>query len=232
MAICASHPTSISSKSPSFIPSFQSSTTILFFSLSSFSNNFRQQTRFPHMHIHTTTMSHRYQTRSAINQPRKGSDILVEALEREGVTHVFAYPGGSTIDIHQSLTHSSIIRTILPRHEQGGVFAAEGYARASGFPGVYIATSGPGATNLVTGIADAMHDSVPLVAITGQVPRKLMGTDAFQEAPIVELTCLITKHNYQVRNAKYIPRIVHKAFFLAKLGSTFCSKHSTLLMTW
>ncbi|KAE8037423.1 hypothetical protein FH972_010011 [Carpinus fangiana] len=107
-------------------------------------------------------------SRFAPDQPRKGSDVLVEALERQGVTSVFAYPGGASMEIHQALTRSSVIRNVLPRHEQGGVFAAEGYARASGLPGVCIATSGPGATNLVSGLADAMFDSIPQVAITGQ----------------------------------------------------------------
>lgn len=122
------------------------------------------------------------------------------------------------MDIHQSLTHSSIIRTIPPRHEQGGVFVAEGYARASGFLGVCMATSGPGATILVIGIADAMYDSVLMIAITGQVPRRLIGTVAFQKAPIVELTRPITKHNYQVWKAKDIPEIVREDFYLAKCG--------------
>lgn len=144
--------------------------------------------------------------------------MLVEALEREGVTDVFAYPGGASMEIHQALTRSKIIRNVLPRHEQGGVFAAEGYARASGKPGVCIATSGPGATNLVSGLADALLDSVPLVAITGQVPRRMIGTDAFQETPIVEVTRSITKHNYLVMNVEDIPRIVREAFFLAKSG--------------
>lgn len=144
--------------------------------------------------------------------------MLVEALEREGVTDVFAYPGGASMEIHQALTRSKIIRNVLPRHEQGGIFAAEGYARASGKPGVCIATSGPGATNLVSGLADALLDSVPLVAITGQVPRRMIGTDAFQETPIVEVTRSITKHNYLVMNVEDIPRIVREAFFLAKSG--------------
>jgi acetolactate synthase-1/2/3 large subunit len=157
-------------------------------------------------------------SRFAPDQPRKGSDVLVEALERQGVTSVFAYPGGASMEIHQALTRSSIIRNVLPRHEQGGVFAAEGYARASGFPGVCIATSGPGATNLVSGLADAMFDSIPQVAITGQVPRCMIGTDAFQETPIVELTRSITKHNYLVLNVEDIPRIVNEAFYLAQSG--------------
>nr|BAN92365.1 acetolactate synthase [Bacopa rotundifolia] len=157
-------------------------------------------------------------SRFAPDEPRKGCDVLVEALEREGVTDVFAYPGGASMEIHQALTRSKIIRNVLPRHEQGGVFAAEGYARASGVPGVCIATSGPGATNLVSGLADALLDSVPLVAITGQVPRRMIGTDAFQETPIVEVTRSITKHNYLVLDVEDIPRIVKEAFFIARSG--------------
>ncbi|MED6130669.1 hypothetical protein PIB30_002782 [Stylosanthes scabra] len=157
-------------------------------------------------------------SRFAPNEPRKGADILVEALERQGVTDVFAYPGGASMEIHQALTRSSAIRNVLPRHEQGGVFAAEGYARSSGLPGVCIATSGPGATNLVSGLADALLDSVPLVAITGQVPRRMIGTDAFQETPIVEVTRSITKHAYLVLDVDDIPRIVNEAFFLATSG--------------
>ncbi|XP_010550735.1 PREDICTED: acetolactate synthase 3, chloroplastic [Tarenaya hassleriana] len=152
------------------------------------------------------------------DEPRKGADILVEALERQGVETVFAYPGGASMEIHQALTRSATIRNVLPRHEQGGVFAAEGYARSSGRPGVCIATSGPGATNLVSGLADASLDSVPLVAITGQVPRRMIGTDAFQETPIVEVTRSITKHNYLVMDVDDIPRIIEEAFFLATTG--------------
>ncbi|KAM1034067.1 hypothetical protein ACFX19_038120 [Malus domestica] len=157
-------------------------------------------------------------SRFAPDEPRKGADVLVEALERQGVTDVFAYPGGASMEIHQALTRSSSIRNVLPRHEQGGVFAAEGYARASGRPGVCIATSGPGATNLVSGLADALMDSIPVVAITGQVPRRMIGTDAFQETPIVEVTRSITKHNYLVLDVEDIPRVVREAFFLATSG--------------
>ncbi|KAK6928547.1 Thiamine pyrophosphate enzyme, N-terminal TPP-binding domain [Dillenia turbinata] len=156
--------------------------------------------------------------RFAPDEPRKGCDVLVEALEREGVRHVFAYPGGASMEIHQALTRSHVIRNILPRHEQGGIFAAEGYARASGNPGVCIATSGPGATNLVSGLADAMLDSIPVVAITGQVPRRMIGTDAFQETPIVEVTRSITKHNYLVLNVEDIPCVIKEAFFIAQTG--------------
>ncbi|XP_027359807.1 acetolactate synthase 2, chloroplastic-like [Abrus precatorius] len=149
---------------------------------------------------------------------KKGADILVEALERHGVTDVFAYPGGCSIDIHQALKRSNIIRTILPRHEQGGVFAAEGYARSTALPGVCVTTSGPGATNLVTGLANAKMDSVPLIAITGQVQRRMIGTDSFQETPIVEMSKSITKHNYLVLDANDIPKVVSEAFFVATSG--------------
>ena len=122
------------------------------------------------------------------------------------------------MEIHQALTRSDTIRNILCRHEQGEIFAAEGYAKVTGRVGVCIATSGPGATNLVTGLADALLDSVPLVAITGQVPRKLIGTDGFQETPIVEVTRQITKHNYLVMDVNDIPRIIKEAFYLARTG--------------
>ncbi|GFR51146.1 hypothetical protein Agub_g13501 [Astrephomene gubernaculifera] len=152
------------------------------------------------------------------DEPRKGCDILVQCLEREGVTKVFAYPGGASMEIHQALTRSDRISNILCRHEQGEIFAAEGYAKAAGCVGVCIATSGPGATNLVTGLADAMMDSIPLVAITGQVPRRMIGTDAFQETPIVEITRPITKHNFLVMDIKDLPRVVKEAFYLARSG--------------
>ena len=160
-----------------------------------------------------------FQSRFGDDEPRKGADILVEALEREGVDCVFAYPGGASMEIHQSLTKSKTgVRNVLCRHEQGEVFAAEGYAKCTGKVGVCIATSGPGATNLVTGLADALLDSVPMVAITGQVPRRMIGTDAFQETPTVEITRQITKHNYLVMDVNDIPRIVREAFFLASSG--------------
>jgi acetolactate synthase-1/2/3 large subunit len=143
---------------------------------------------------------------------------LVQSLEREGVRTVFAYPGGCSMEIHQALTRSPTIRNILCRHEQGEIFAAEAYGKVTGEVGVCIATSGPGATNLVTGLADALLDSVPLVAITGQVPRKLIGTDAFQETPIVEVTRQITKHNYLVMDLDDLPRIIKEAFYLARTG--------------
>ncbi len=153
------------------------------------------------------------------SKPITGADVLVESLARHGVEVVFAYPGGASMPLHQALTrYRDRIRTILPRHEQGGIFAAEGYARASGKAGVVMATSGPGALNLVTGLADAKMDSVPLVAITGQVPRHVIGTDAFQETPMVEVSRAITKHHYLVQDAKDIARVVKEAFHLATTG--------------
>ncbi|WCJ17824.1 Acetolactate synthase chloroplastic [Euphorbia peplus] len=151
-------------------------------------------------------------------EPQKGADILVEALERESTDTVFAYPGGATVEIHQALTRSSIIRNILPRHEQGGIFASEGYARASGKPGVCIVTSGPGVTYIISGLADALFDSVPIVVITGQVAQSKIGTDVFQETATMEITRPITKHNYIVLNVEDIPRIIKEAFFIASSG--------------
>lgn len=151
-------------------------------------------------------------------QVMNGAEILVSCLEREGVDVVFAYPGGASMPIHQALTKSKKIRTILPRHEQGGVFAAEGYARVTGKAGVCMATSGPGATNLVTGIADAFMDSVPLVAITGQVPQEMIGRGAFQETDMFGMTLPIVKHSYLVWDIKEIPRIVKEAFYIAESG--------------
>jgi acetolactate synthase I/II/III large subunit len=147
-----------------------------------------------------------------------GSEILVACLEREGVDTIFAYPGGASMEIHQALTKSRKIRTVLPRHEQGGVFAAEGYARALGKAGVCMATSGPGATNLVTGIADAMMDSVPLVSITGQVSQAMIGKNAFQETDFFGLTLPAVKHSYLVTNVNDIPRIIQEAFYIAQSG--------------
>jgi acetolactate synthase-1/2/3 large subunit len=147
-----------------------------------------------------------------------GAEILVECLEREGVEVIFAYPGGCSMPIHQALTKTKKIRTILPRHEQGGVFAAEGYARVTGKVGVCMATSGPGATNLVTGIADAFMDSVPLVAITGQVPQEMIGRGAFQETDVFGMTLPMVKHSYLVWDVNELPRIVKEAFHIASTG--------------
>lgn len=147
-----------------------------------------------------------------------GAEILVKALELEGVKVIFAYPGGASMPIHQALTQSKQIRTILPRHEQGGSFAAGGYARATGKPGICMATSGPGATNLVTGIADAFMDSVPLIAITGQVPQEMIGRGAFQETDMFGMSLPIVKHSYLVWDIADIPRVVKEAFYVATSG--------------
>ena len=153
-----------------------------------------------------------------IGPEMKGADIVVEALVREGVDTIFAYPGGASMELHQALTRTNKIRTILPRHEQGGVFAAEAYARATGRPGVCMATSGPGATNLVTGIADAYMDSIPLIAITGQVFQKFIGKAAFQETDFYGMTLPIVKHSYLVLNVADLPQIIKEAFVVATSG--------------
>ncbi len=148
-----------------------------------------------------------------------GADILVQSLVNEGVEVLFAYPGGASMPLHQALTRfRDKLRTILPRHEQGGGFAAQGVARSTGQVGVCMATSGPGATNLVTAIADAKLDSIPMVAITAQVPVAVIGSDAFQETPIVEVCRGITKHHYLVTDVNDIARIVKEAFLIASTG--------------
>jgi len=150
-------------------------------------------------------------------QAKDGADVLVQALHDQGVEIIFGYPGGAVLPIYDAM-YKNPIRHILTRHEQGAIHAAEGYARVSGKTGVVIATSGPGATNLVTGIADAMIDSIPLVVFTGQVATSVIGTDAFQEADIMGITTPITKHNYQVQDVNDIPRIVKEAFHIASTG--------------
>jgi len=146
-----------------------------------------------------------------------GAGILWECLEREGVKHVFGYPGGAILPAYDALKHSKI-HHVLVRHEQGATHMADGYARASGQVGVAVATSGPGATNMVTGIATAMLDSSPIVCITGQVGSKLIGSDAFQETDITGVTLPITKHNYLVTHASEVARTVREAFYVAKSG--------------
>lgn len=153
-----------------------------------------------------------------LSQSMLGSELLVACLEREGVDTIFAYPGGASMEFHQALTRSKKIRTILPRHEQGGVFAAEGYARATGRAGVCMATSGPGATNLVTGLADAYMDSIPVVAITGQVPQSMIGKGGFQETDFFGMTLPIVKHSYLVTDVNDIPRVIKEAFHVAVTG--------------
>ncbi|GFP40140.1 thiamine pyrophosphate-binding protein, partial [Candidatus Hakubella thermalkaliphila] len=147
-----------------------------------------------------------------------GAEALIRALEIEGVEFIFGYPGGATLPIYDVLFDSKQIRHILVRHEQCAAHAADGYARSTGKVGVCMATSGPGATNLVTGIANAYMDSVPIVAITGQVATSLIGTDAFQEADITGITSPITKHNYLVKKAEDLPRVVKEAFHITSTG--------------
>ena len=148
-----------------------------------------------------------------------GADILVEALLRQGVDTVFAYPGGASMEMHQSLVRRQReIRTILPRFEQGGGFMAAGYSRATGKPGVCMATSGPGATNLLTVIADCFMDSIPLIAITGQVPQHLIGKSAFQETDVFGMTLSAVKHSYLILDAADIPTVVKEAFYIASTG--------------
>ena len=148
----------------------------------------------------------------------KGSDILIKSLKEEGVKHIFGYPGGNVIFLTDRLNKDKDIKFILTRHEQGAAHAADGYARATGKVGVCMATSGPGATNLVTGIATAYMDSIPMVAITGQVKSFLIGNDAFQEADMCGITRPITKHNYLVKDVKDLARVVKEAFHIARTG--------------
>lgn len=148
---------------------------------------------------------------------RSGSELLVEALLKEGTEQIFGYPGGAVLPLYDTF-YDGKIRHILARHEQGAVHAAEGYARVSGKPGVVVVTSGPGATNVITGIADAYSDSLPLVVFTGQVATPGIGKDAFQEADILSMTTPITKHNFQVKHPDEIPEVVHQAFHIANTG--------------
>ncbi len=148
---------------------------------------------------------------------QNGAQILISALEAQGVDTIFGYPGGAVLEIYDALKNSKI-HHVLVRNEQGGAHAASGYARATGKVGVCLATSGPGATNLVTGIATAYMDSVPIVAFTGQVSRSMIGTDAFQEIDITGITSPITKHNYLVQRVEDLPRIIAEAFYIASTG--------------
>jgi acetolactate synthase-1/2/3 large subunit len=151
--------------------------------------------------------------------PKTGADLLIDLLINEGVETLFGYPGGAVLPIYDAIYRArGSIKHVLFRHEQGSIHAAEGYSRITGKPGVVIATSGPGATNLVTGITDAMMDSLPLVIFTGQVARGVIGTDAFQEADVMAITTPITKHNYQVQDISDLPRIVKEAFHIASTG--------------
>ncbi|RSL32596.1 acetolactate synthase large subunit [Salibacterium salarium] len=151
------------------------------------------------------------------NQEMTGASMLIQALGREKVDVIFGYPGGANLSTYDEIYRTGI-HHVLARHEQGAVHAAEGYARVSGKPGVCVVTSGPGATNVVTGIADAMIDSLPLVVITGQVATSAIGTDAFQEADVIGVTMPITKHNFQARDVEDLPRMIKEAFHIATTG--------------
>ena len=148
----------------------------------------------------------------------KGADVLVKCLENEGVDTLFAYPGGQSIDLHEAFSKSKKIRVILPRHEQGCGFMAQGYARSTGKVGVCMATSGPGAMNLLTTISDAFMDSIPMIAITGQVFQTMIGKSAFQETDVFGMTLPVVKHSYLVLDAEKIPQIIKEAFIIAKSG--------------
>ncbi|MBV1707315.1 MAG: acetolactate synthase 3 large subunit [Hyphomicrobiales bacterium] len=147
-----------------------------------------------------------------------GAQMVVEALKDQGVDTLFGYPGGAVLPIYDALFQQNFVKHVLVRHEQGAAHAAEGYARSSGKVGVLLVTSGPGATNAITGLTDALMDSIPLVCITGQVPTHLIGSDAFQECDTVGITRHCTKHNYLVRRIEDLPRILHEAFFIASHG--------------
>src|SRR6056297_2662484 len=148
----------------------------------------------------------------------KAAESLMKILEEHGVEVIFGYPGGAVLPIYDAILNNDKIHDVLVRNEQAAPHAASGYARVADRPGVCLATSGPGATNLVTGLATAYMDSVPVVAITGQVGTPMIGTDAFQEVDITGITMPITKHNYLVKDAKDLPRIVHEAFHVASTG--------------
>ena len=147
-----------------------------------------------------------------------GAQIVLQALRDNGVQHIFGYPGGAVLPIYDELFQQEDIEHILVRHEQGATHAAEGYARSSGKCGVVLVTSGPGATNAVTGLTDALMDSIPMVCITGQVPTHLIGADAFQEADTVGITRACTKHNYLVKDVNDLARVMHEAFYVATTG--------------
>jgi len=157
------------------------------------------------------------QVEEPVYEMKSGAEMIIECLKREDVDVIFGYPGGAVIPIYDAI-YDSGLKHVLSRHEQGAIHAADGYARSTGNVGVVIGTSGPGATNLVTGITNAFMDSIPLVVITGQVSRSYIGTDAFQEADITGITMPITKHNYLVQVTEELPRILKEAFYIARSG--------------
>src|SRR6202162_5701398 len=153
-----------------------------------------------------------------MNKEMTGAEMVVQALADQGVEHLFGYPGGAVLPIYDALFQQDKVNHILVRHEQGAVHAAEGYARSSGKVGAVLVTSGPGATNSVTGLTDALMDSIPIVVITGQVPTHLIGNDAFQECDTVGITRPCTKHNYLVKDVKDLSRVIKEAFYIASTG--------------
>jgi acetolactate synthase-1/2/3 large subunit len=153
-----------------------------------------------------------------MSKEMSGAEMVIEALADQGAEHLFGYPGGAVLPIYDALFQQDKVRHILVRHEQGAVHAAEGYARSTGKVGCVLVTSGPGATNAVTGLTDALMDSIPVVCLTGQVPTHLIGNDAFQECDTVGITRPCTKHNYLVKNVADLPRVLHEAFHIAKSG--------------
>src|SRR6056297_678895 len=152
------------------------------------------------------------------DQTMTGAEMVIKALVDQGVDVVFGYPGGAVLPIYDVLFKQNQVRHILVRHEQGAAHAAEGYARSTGKVGVVLVTSGPGATNAVTGLTDALMDSIPIVCLTGQVPTHLIGNDAFQEADTTGITRPCTKHNYLVKDIADLPRVMHEAFYVARHG--------------
>src|SRR5919112_1448772 len=149
-----------------------------------------------------------------MSETMTGAQMVIRALKDQGVTHIFGYPGGAVLPIYDALFEAEGIEHVLVRHEQ----AAEGYARSTGKPGVLLVTSGPGATNAVTGLTDALMDSIPIVMLSGQVPTHLIGNDAFQEADTTGITRPCTKHNYLVKDVNNLARTMHEAFYVAKSG--------------
>src|ERR671924_2148135 len=153
-----------------------------------------------------------------MSQEMTGAEMVLAALADQGVEHLFGYPGGAVLPIYDELFKQERVKHILVRHEQGAVHAAEGYARSTGKVGAVLVTSGPSATNAVTGLTDALCDSIPVVCLTGQVPTHLIGNDAFQECDTVGITRPCTKHNYLVKSVADLPRVLHEAFYVAASG--------------
>src|SRR3712207_6170714 len=153
-----------------------------------------------------------------MSETMTGAEMVIRALQDQGVEHVFGYPGGAVLPIYDALFHQDKVKHILVRHEQGAVHAAEGYARSSGKVGVALVTSGPGATNSVTGLTDALMDSIPIVVLTGQAPTFMIGSDAFQEADTVGITRPCTKANWRVKETDRLAATIHEAFHVARSG--------------